>query len=192
MIRMEEKNIHIFDEIIGMTDKVELARALARELSGYSIYDIMRISAFLDREINMLPSPYRERSRPYFMEQMFGRQANIMAGLSNGNFQSLKGPIKNLSLYREFCTTESRHFTERSTNADEDYDPFHSLYYLLISCFYMFVLESPGHPVGTPFPGGFMVRRSGDTYYCAIRDKEKDVEYSICNFCPSKQDETNN
>jgi uncharacterized protein (UPF0305 family) len=26
-----------------------------------------------------------------------------------------------------------------------------------------------------------------DGYYCLIRDKEKDVFYSICNFCPATQ-----
>jgi uncharacterized protein (UPF0305 family) len=55
----------------------------------------------------------------------------------------------------------------------------------------MFVLDQPGHPIGTPFPGGFTVRQQGDEFYCPIREKEKDIWYSICNFCPAKQDEKN-
>jgi uncharacterized protein (UPF0305 family) len=53
----------------------------------------------------------------------------------------------------------------------------------------MFVLDEPGHPVGMPFPGGFRVEQRGRDYYCLIRDKEKEVFSSICNFCPAKQTE---
>ena len=49
--------------------------------------------------------------------------------------------------------------------------------------------DEPGHPIGMPFPGGFTVERRDDNYYCPIRDKEKDVPFAICNFCPAKQSE---
>ena len=193
MVRMAEMNPHIFEEIIDITEKAELANVLAGELAKYTIYDIMKIRAWQDREINVLPSPYREKARPYFIEWHLGRYAQIMAMQSNGDLRRLKGRIENLGLFREFCDTESKRIKAKYDGTDDDaiYGPFHNLYYLEVSCFYMFVLEKPGHPIGTPFPGGFTVRQSGDTYYCPIRDKEKDVEYSICNFCPAKQDEKN-
>jgi uncharacterized protein (UPF0305 family) len=53
----------------------------------------------------------------------------------------------------------------------------------------MFVLEEPGHPVGMPFPGGYTIEKRGGEYYCLIRDREKEVLHSICNFCPAKQSE---
>jgi uncharacterized protein (UPF0305 family) len=190
---MAAMNPHIFEEIIDITEKAELANVLASELAKYTIYDIMKIRAWQDREINLLPSPYREKARPYFIEWHLGRYAKIMAMQSNGGFRSLKGRIEDLSLFREFCDTENKRIKSRCDETDEEslYDPFHSLYYLQLSCFYMFALGEPGHPIGTPFPGGFTVKRSGDAYYCPIREKEKDVEYSICNFCPAKQDESN-
>jgi uncharacterized protein (UPF0305 family) len=40
-----------------------------------------------------------------------------------------------------------------------------------------------------PFPGGFSVEQRGGDYYCLIRDKEKEIFYSICNFCPAHQTE---
>jgi uncharacterized protein (UPF0305 family) len=51
----------------------------------------------------------------------------------------------------------------------------------------MYVEEEPGHPVGMPFPGGFRVEKKDCVYYCPIREKEKDILYSICNLCPCKQ-----
>jgi uncharacterized protein (UPF0305 family) len=193
MVIMSELNPNIFEEIADITERSELARALAYELAKYTIYDIMKIRAFQDREINLLPSPYREKARPYFIEWHLGRHTKVMAMLSNGGFQNIKGPIQNLSLFREFCDTESKSFKVIYDENDDDsiYGPFHSLYYLQLSCFYMFALEEPGHPIGTPFPGGFTVKKCSDGYLCPIREKEKDIEYSICNFCPAKQDESN-
>lgn len=191
-IMTNEKNMRIFEEIGGIADKAELAGVLAEELAKFTIYDVMRIRAWQDREINMLPSPYREKARPYFIEWHVGRYTKVMAMLSDGGFKDLKGPVKDSSLFREFCATESKRMKEHE---DDDDDPMYGrsggLYYLLVSCFYMFVLDEPGHPIGTPFPGGFTVRQDGAAYYCPIRDKEKDVWYSICNFCPCKQDEKN-
>jgi uncharacterized protein (UPF0305 family) len=40
-----------------------------------------------------------------------------------------------------------------------------------------------------PFPGPFFVEEKNGIYFCPIRDKEKDVFYSICNFCPARQSE---
>ncbi len=56
---MEKKSLRFFEE-------AELANALAREWDKYLIY-IMKISAGLDGEINLLPSPYCEKSRPYLV-----------------------------------------------------------------------------------------------------------------------------
>ncbi len=157
----------------------------------------MKISSCLDREISLLPSPYREKLRPYFIEQHFGRYTKILAKRSSRGFHGLKDQIADLSLYKGFCNIESIHIEEICENErDKDavhglFSSFSSLYYMLISCFYLFVLEEPGHPVGTPFPGGFVVVHCDNLYYCPIRDKEKDVVHSICNFCPSKPDPDN-
>ena len=70
-------------------------------------------------------------------------------------------------------------------------NPKNRLFYYLVAAFTMFILEEPGHPVGMPFPGGFKVEQRGREYYCLIRDKEKEIFYSICNFCPALQSEDN-
>jgi Uncharacterized protein conserved in archaea len=191
---MKEEDLRIFEEIAGITEKSVLADALACELARYSVYDIMKMRARLDSETNQLPPPYRENVRPYFIEWQIGRYMKLMEMRSNGGFHGLTGTIENLELYREFCAMETRRLKEwDETEQDEDdwYNPFHSRYYLLLSCFYMFVLGEPGHPVGMPFPGGFKVEKRPDAIYCPIREKEKEVEYSICNFCPARQDENN-
>ncbi len=109
---MAEKNLRIFNEIIDITDKAELADVLSKELAKYSIYETIKISSCLDREISLLPSPYREKLRPYFMEQHFGRYTKILAKRSSRGFHGLKDQIADLSLYKGFCNIESRHIEE--------------------------------------------------------------------------------
>jgi uncharacterized protein (UPF0305 family) len=159
---MTEEDLDIFERIAGITEKAALAEALMAELARYSVFEIMKIRADLDREIERLPSPYREKVRPYFIEWQIGRYTKLMAMWSRGDLNGLAGPIEKPDLYGEFCATESMRLKERHENVQDDddttFNPFLSLYYLQLSCFYMFVLDEPGHPVGMPFPGGLRSR----------------------------------
>ncbi len=182
---MAEKNLQIFARLIDVEDKAELAGWLFDELAGYSVFDLQAISANLEREIAALPSPYRERVRPYFIEQFFLRYSCIMALRGQGVFAKMREPVKDRALFRDYCQIAAGFRPE-----DEGFswnEPFHRHFYYVVSAFFMFVLDEPGHPVGMPFPGGFKVEKRPDGFYCPIRDKEKDVVYSICNFCPAKQ-----
>ncbi|HDQ07879.1 MAG TPA: DUF2115 domain-containing protein, partial [Methanoculleus sp.] len=80
---------------------------------------------------------------------------------------------------------------EISWGAHTAASPWYQLFYYLLCAFAMYVLDEPGHPVGTPFPGGFAVFSRDGRYYCAIRDKEEEILHSICNFCPALQDPAN-
>jgi uncharacterized protein (UPF0305 family) len=57
----------------------------------------------------------------------------------------------------------------------------------LLAAFCMFVLNEPGHPVGTPFPGGDTVQLIEGIYYCPVREKSGDVDSALCPFCPACQ-----
>jgi uncharacterized protein (UPF0305 family) len=182
---MTEKELQVFAAFAGITGKAELAERLYAELAKYSVFDLQAISASLEYDINVLPSPYRERVRPYFLEQYFRRYGAIMAMRERGHFSKLHNDIRDIELFRDYCRTAAEF---RPSADDERNGPFFGHFYYVVSAFYMFVLDEPGHPEGMPFPGGFTVKKKPDGYYCPIRDKEKDVTYSICNFCPAKQD----
>ena len=190
---MSGKSFQIFSFVTRITQKRELARELADEIKRFSVYDLQYVSARLEKDIINLPSPYREKIRPYFMEQYFGRYNRIMFMSGSGELEKIEGEIKDPELFRDFCHMITARYPDLELQDESEEDisssPFNSLFYYLISIFYMFVLDEPGHPVGMPFPGGFTVRESDGVVYCPIRNKEKDVEYSICNFCPAKQDE---
>jgi len=176
-----ERAREIFRRLKNIKKKSELGEALAEELGTLSIFDLQKISAFLEYENNKLPSPYRESIHPFFTEQLFGSYFRLMRMHGDGSLKKIPGEIKDKKLFLDFCAMveddKDRHL----------HDSRYGGYYHLVSCFTIFVMEEPGHPAGMPFPGGFHVERRPDGYYCPIRDKEKDVLFSICNFCPAKQ-----
>jgi hypothetical protein len=172
--------------------KGELGTIVAQEISAYSLFDLQIIGGRLNSDIEKLPSPYRSAIRPYFREQLFGKHHKLISMERSGAFGRMSGPIRDRETFKKFCAMLPEGcFVWEDTRECNPYfhNPKNRLFYYLIAAFTMFVLEEPGHPVGMPFPGGFFVEQRGRDYYCLIRDKEKEVLSSICNFCPAKQTE---
>jgi len=170
----------------------ELAGMVAQEISAYSLFDLQIIGGRLNSDIEKLPAPYREKVRPYFRRQLFGKHHELLTHARSGTFVRMSSPIRDRETFLSFCAMiPGGCFVQDDTSERNPYfrNPKNRLFYYLIAAFTMFVLEEPGHPVGMPFPGGFSVEQRGRDYYCLIRDKEKDVFWSICNFCPAHQSE---
>lgn len=173
-----------------VTTTGELGTLLAREVSGYSLFDLQVIGGRLKREVDNLPSPYREQIRPYFTEQLFGTHHTMLHLHRSGAFRKMHSTIRDPETFKSYCEMVPLgcfSWDDGKEKGAFGYIPYHRLFYYLISGFAMFVLEQPGHPVGTPFPGGFKVEEKRGDFLCPIRDKEKDVFFSICNFCPARQ-----
>ncbi|MDP3397106.1 MAG: DUF2115 domain-containing protein [Methanoregula sp.] len=170
----------------------ELGTILVHEVQQYTLFDLQIIGGRLYNEIENLPSPYREAIRPYFNKQLFGKHHELLALHRRGAFLAMNSPITDPETFQKFCDMLPEGVFAWNDASDRNpyfRNPKNRLFYYLISAFSMFVLDEPGHPVGMPFPGGFKVEQRGSDYYCLIRDKEKDVFSSICNFCPAKQTE---
>lgn len=192
MDQLERAEIsRICDQLICADTKGELGILLARELkNNFSLFDLQIIGGRMKREVDKLPSPYREAIRPYFIKQIFDAHHRLLLMDGRGDFRRMEGSIADRDLFRKFLEM----IPDGCYSWDDDprsrcdlYRPWHRFFYYLISVFVMFVLDEPGHPVGTPFPGHFTVEKRTGEYFCPIRDKEEDVSYSICTFCPAKQ-----
>ncbi|MBN1194018.1 MAG: DUF2115 domain-containing protein [Methanomicrobiaceae archaeon] len=167
-----------------------LGEAIAAEIIRYSMYDLQVIGGNMKRETDKLPSPYREMVRPYFEQQLFGMYHRLLSMHRSGALARRTAPITDEEMFRKYLTMVCEGcFGDTETSGTDFYfgDPVRSLFYYLLAGYAMFVLDEPGHPVGTPFPGGFVVEKRMREYLCPIRDKEEDVPFSICNFCPAKQ-----
>jgi uncharacterized protein (UPF0305 family) len=165
----------------------DLAEAIAAEVERYTLFDLQQIGGGVRKEVDRLPEPYRSRVRPYFEAQLFGAYHRLMLGRRSGTFATLEGPIPEQDRFDAFTSLIVPGCLE---DGDTDFglrNPLHTLFYYLMAGFAMFVEGGPGHPVGTPFPGGFVVEKRGEEYYCPLREKEEEVLFSICNVCPAKQ-----
>jgi uncharacterized protein (UPF0305 family) len=191
--RWGEAEIRAIAERIGTArTKGELSTLLAREVRQYSLFDLQIIGGRLNAEIEHLPSPYREAIRPYFREQLFGKHHRLLAMERERSSGRPDDPIRDRDTFLKFCAMLPEGLFAWNDAGERNpcfRNPKNRLFYYLIAAFTMFVLDEPGHPAGMPFPGGFTVEQRGDGYYCLIRDKEKEVFHSICNFCPAKQRE---
>lgn len=178
--------------LLASATKGELARTIAREVERYSVFDLQVICGRLHHEVERLPSPYREAVRPFFIEQLFGTHHRLLQMFRCGYFDPLREPIADTALFSAYLHMVPEACFCREIQSDyipEFNTPYQGLFYFLMAAFLMFVLDQPGHPVGMPFPGGFRVEDRCGVFYCPVRDKEKEVPYSICNFCPAKQSE---
>jgi uncharacterized protein (UPF0305 family) len=196
---LPEKHAGEMDAIRGITERLSTARTkgelgvlITYEIQKYAMFDLQIIGGRLNSEIEKLPSPYRESIRPYFREQLFGKHHQLLVMYISRAFDRMTTPIRDLEKFQKFCgMVPEGCFAWNDSSERNPYfrNPKNRLFYYLIAAFTMFILDEPGHPVGMPFPGGFSVEQQGKDYYCLIRDKEKDVFYSICNFCPAHQTE---
>lgn len=187
------------DEITALAGRLcaakttgELGGMLAECMDMYPLTDLQILGGKLYTEVESLPEPYRARVRPHFTEQIFGAHHRLLLMHRSGAFQEMTGPISDRETFSKFWAMVPEGcfaWDEQAERTPFAYAPKHRLFYYLMAAFTMFVLEKPGHPVGMPFPGGFSVEDRGGTYYCLIRDREKEVYFSICNFCPAKQAE---
>ena len=160
--------------------KGALAAIIAEEVATYTLHDLLRLRASVERDLRHVPQHYRAKLEPRMMEHLFGTHHIIMMGYRRGRFGDLQGgPGEKIG---EFCD-----MLLGLPSPEDERDIRLVFLYYLIAAFTIFVCELPGHPIGTPFPGGFLVEERDGTYYCPVREKEDDVETSICPYCPAEQ-----
>jgi hypothetical protein len=189
-----EQVVAVARRLAAITTKGELGTILADEAGRYSLTDLQILGGRLFVEMTRLPSPYREQVRPYITDQLFGAHHLLLLMHRSDRFRTLTEPISEKKTFQDFCAMLPDGcfaWDEYAERTPFPFFPRHRLFYYLMAAFTMFVLDRPGHPVGMPFPGGFSVEDRNGTFYCLIRDREKEVFFSICNFCPAKQTEEN-
>ncbi|MDH7593548.1 MAG: DUF2115 domain-containing protein [Methanomicrobiales archaeon] len=158
----------------------ELIERIHRIVRRYTLQDLQLLRGAVERELMYLPRSYRDRLYPKLIEQIFGTHHMILTMCQSGiEFQ---GPLD--PSFRSYCDM----IEQACLNGPSPIHPRFQLLHFILTAFLIFVLHMPAHPVGTPFPGGLKVREKNGTYYCPVKEKEGDVEYAICRFCPAKQE----
>lgn len=160
--------------------KAELAAILYDEVSGYTLYDLQHLRGVLEYEFRDLPPYYRKKLYPKAMEQIFGTHHALIHLYRTGRLSRLTIPLD--PRFADFCDMVERTILAEKNRRKQKYD----LLYFLLAAFNLFVLCLPGHPIGTPFPGGMTVEQKNGEYLCPVQGKTEGVKNSICPFCSAK------
>lgn len=157
----------------------ELGAKIAILVLRYSPSDIQQMKRNFGRKVLDLSPEYRDSLTRKINEHLLGTYQAIRLRNQQGAFGPMHEPVSPLQRsYWEMvagqCTPDDADSRIRFLN-------------YLLAAFCMFVQREPGHPAGTPFPGGDTVQYSGGVFYCPVREKANDVDAALCPFCPALQ-----
>jgi len=126
-------------------DQGTLLLILKKELKAYSVFDLMKIQADLEKDFRDLPPEYKKRLKEKLSEHLL---INFKSILSNDDFRNSQ---LNVEQYREFL--------EWFKSRLDDEMPGTMMLYYLCATYNIFITKTPPHHEGTPFPGGFYVEK---------------------------------
>jgi len=165
----------------GQVEKKEILIVLKDEAADISLNDVMQASLFLIEDAKFVQAGYREKFIESYIKGFLIR-INELKSDTTEYIGLVEG--------EELLEALNLLMDQESQIIDKDlFNPQFFKIYKLISIYTTFVLDEPVHPVGTPFPGGFEVKRDGQRYSCPVKDKQKDNPGAVCGFCIAEQDE---
>ena len=159
----------------------DLGGQIARLVLAYSPSDIQRMKRNFATKVRDFAPDYRDRLTKKITEHLLGTYQRVRLAEQQGVLRTMYEPVddsrrKYWDMVAEQCREE-----------DEGDAPAIRFLKYLLAGFCMLVLEEPGHPPGTPFPGGDMVEFTDGVCYCPVREKANDVDAALCPFCPARQ-----
>jgi uncharacterized protein (UPF0305 family) len=158
----------------------ELGWKIAVLVLRHSPLDIQLMKRNFGKKVQDLDPEYRERLTNKINEHLLGTYQTIRLRHQQGTFGTMKEPVTPLQKsYWDMVAGQCF--------AAGDVNPRIRFLNYLLAAFCMFVLEEPGHPAGTPFPGGDTVQHMDGIYYCPVREKAGDVDAALCPYCPALQ-----
>ena len=170
--------IDCIDFSISLT-KMDLLQILKKEASNIHIKDIMDATGYLNEDARFMPAneqkDYIERfTRAFFIRiKDIKEDKNDYPGLVDTN------KLKDFLMVLEMQKNKAQSHSELC---------FHKIA-RIVATYTAFVREESIHPVGTRFPGGFVLRYEKGVYYCPVKEKQIKTPSALCRFCVSVQDE---
>jgi uncharacterized protein (UPF0305 family) len=157
-----------------------LGQAIAEIVLSYSPRDLQQMRWNFARTIRDFNPELRRKLEETITGHLDGTYQSLRLMHQQGNFAVMDESLaKDTRAYWKMVAAQC-------SVGDADKVRLRFLKFLL-SGFCMFVQRLPGHPVGMPFPGGDKVQIINGVYYCPVREKENDVDSSLCPFCPALQ-----
>jgi uncharacterized protein (UPF0305 family) len=168
-------------ELAGAATRGTLGAQIARLVLARSPADIRRMQRNFETKVKDLTPEYRERLTAKITEHLLGTYQRIRLADQQGIFRTLWDPV----------TAEQGKYWDmvaiQCSEMNSPDDPVVRFLKYLLAGYCMLVISEPGHPPGTPFPGGDQVEFTDGIYYCPVREKANDVDAALCPWCPARQ-----
>jgi uncharacterized protein (UPF0305 family) len=174
-ILIELKEI-LSNDIITKNDLMIILKKYARNISPY---DLMLASARMREDGKYVQSQYRDKYLEIYIRYFIMRMKEVA-----DNNEYMLDEIDINTLNDSFPLLQKTFENESIGNDENDKFP---LIYVITSLYTTFILEEPIHPVGSEFPGSLKVTKENNTFYCPVKDNQKDNPNAICHLCLAEQ-----
>jgi uncharacterized protein (UPF0305 family) len=159
--------------------RMELLKILKKEASNIHIKEIMDASVYLKEDAKFMPPKEREDFIKRFTQAFFIRIKDL-----KDDKEEYDGLIDAIELHEFFKVLDEQR-EQSSCHEELCFQKIASI----IATYTAFIKEESIHPVGTKFPGGFILRYEKGVYYCPVKEKQLNTPGALCQFCVSVQDE---
>jgi uncharacterized protein (UPF0305 family) len=173
------KNIDLIDFSVPLT-KMELLNILKKEASNIHIKEIMDASGYLKEDAKFMPLVEQKEYIERFTRAFFIRIKDIKEDRAHYEGQVNNKKLKDFLQVLKMQKDEARSHHELC---------FHKIA-RIVATYTAFVREESIHPVGTKFPGGFVLKYENGVYYCPVKAKQINTPSALCRFCVSVQDDS--
>lgn len=174
----------ILVEIEKLSSKDEISKddimdMLQRYAATISVYDLMLASAHMRKDGEFVQANYREKYLEIYIKYFIMRMKEV---LNNNDYDN---SVIDKNAFDDSLPLLKRTFEkERISDSKDDKFP---LIYVITSLYTTFILEEPIHPVGSEFPGSLKVEERNGTFFCPVKDNQKDNVNAICHLCLAEQ-----
>lgn len=159
--------------------KMDLLYLIKKEANSVHIQEIMRAAGFLRKDAQYMPLREREDYVKRFSKAFFIRIRDIK---EDKKYYSGYVPSDRLKEFLEVLELQEK---QAQTQDEKCFQRIAQL----VATYTTFIREESIHPVGTKFPGGFVLRKVNDKYLCPVKNKQLNTPSALCRFCVSIQDE---
>ena len=161
---------------IAKNDLMIILKKYARIISPF---DLMLASARMREDGKYVQSQYREKYLEIYIKYFIMRMKEVA-----DNNEDMCDEIDTNKLDESLPLLKN---TFENEKLSDDIDDKFPLIYVITSLYTTFILEEPIHPVGSEFPGNLKVTKENNTFYCPVKDNQKDNPNAICHLCLAEQ-----
>ncbi|MDK2892296.1 DUF2115 family protein [Methanohalophilus sp.] len=159
----------------GVSNNETLLRELKLQASRFSICDIMKIRTYMVNNVQNLPEKYRK----IYSVDLFEYLYRTLQEIKCAEIMDTKVTIDQNKLRETNACIDKLAMAEHT-------EKMITCFFRTVTLYLIFIGNKPIHPLGMQFPGKLeILSRNGD-YFCPAKEKQSEIEISLCKFCICK------